>query len=413
MYLSCFVYVALAALLVWGGKFAGFKKNFNDDFMSLEATKSLRGLAALGVMLHHIAQEKAFRDAGELSFFPEIGFLFVAVFFFCSGYGLLKSLRTKPDYLKTFFSKRILALLVPFYVNTIFFALFIFLSGQKMPVAQWIVSFTGISLMNRFAWYVIVILILYLVFYFSFSRVKSERVCVAIIFCAVLLQGAAACVIGHFAWWAGPKNWWLASGALQNAAWWKGMAVSWFHGEWWANSSIAFALGMAFASCESRAVEFLKRRYWLKFALLLALTAASFALANFTQRRFGYWSEFSGRGPGVANKFICYGAQLLQVGFFTAALFALTMKYRVVNRATKFFGELSLETYLMQLIPLTAFRFLIYKDGEPFLSAGRANLALYTLVVLSSTVALAIALKLIDKKILAALSSKFSAARKQ
>ena len=48
-------------LFIWGGtnKF-GKKLEFNDDHTSLDAMKSLRGFAALGVILHHISQEQIF-----------------------------------------------------------------------------------------------------------------------------------------------------------------------------------------------------------------------------------------------------------------------------------------------------------------------------------------------------------------
>ena len=52
MYLTWTVYVLLIALLIWGGKFAGFKKeNFHEDSASLDSFMSLRGFAAIGVIL--------------------------------------------------------------------------------------------------------------------------------------------------------------------------------------------------------------------------------------------------------------------------------------------------------------------------------------------------------------------------
>ena len=90
MYLTYTVYVLLLALFIWGGKFAGFKNNqFHEDSSSLDSMMSLRGFAALGVILHHISQEGAFQWAGgghgkpgELSIFVNAGYLFVAIFFF-------------------------------------------------------------------------------------------------------------------------------------------------------------------------------------------------------------------------------------------------------------------------------------------------------------------------------------------
>ena len=106
------IYALCAAILIWGGRFAGFKNNFHSDSTSLEVTKCLRGIAAIGVIIHHIALEQAFQHAngkgnpGELAFFLNAGYRFVAIFFFCSGFGLIKSLETKPDYLKSFMKKR-------------------------------------------------------------------------------------------------------------------------------------------------------------------------------------------------------------------------------------------------------------------------------------------------------------------
>ena len=97
------VFYSCLVLFLWGGtnKF-GRKLEFNDDFTSLDAMKSLRGFAAIGVLLHHISQEDLFQAKSVLSPFVNAGAYFVAIFFFCSGYGLIKSLDTKKDYLKGF-----------------------------------------------------------------------------------------------------------------------------------------------------------------------------------------------------------------------------------------------------------------------------------------------------------------------
>lgn len=107
------VLYACVILFIWGGtnKF-GRKLEFNDDFTSLDAMKSLRGFAAIGVLLHHISQEELFQNMKVLSPFVNAGAYFVAIFFFCSGYGLIKSLDTKKDYLKGFIRNRIVKAIV-------------------------------------------------------------------------------------------------------------------------------------------------------------------------------------------------------------------------------------------------------------------------------------------------------------
>ena len=60
-------------LLFWGAKIKfGKKDEFNEDFLSLDAMKSIRGIAAIGVILHHISQEYFFQEEGILSLFAPV-----------------------------------------------------------------------------------------------------------------------------------------------------------------------------------------------------------------------------------------------------------------------------------------------------------------------------------------------------
>ena len=72
----------MLALFVWGGRFAGFKAEFHDDFMSLASTKSIRGLAAICIILHHISQEETFKKQEMIQVFLNMGPVLVSVFFF-------------------------------------------------------------------------------------------------------------------------------------------------------------------------------------------------------------------------------------------------------------------------------------------------------------------------------------------
>lgn len=402
MYLTYLNYAIIIFLLIWGGKFAGFKSTqFHDDSTSLDVTKSLRGFAALGVILHHISQEGAFQQAGgrgvpgELSIFVNYGFKFVAIFFFCSGFGLIKSLNKKENYLDGFLKKRVLkAIIIPFYVNVVLYAIWHVIKGTKMPVAQWITNFLGLTMMNTYAWYPIVLTILYLSFYFFFKNIRNRKVCFILMFLVIFLQGVYFCWNGHFAWWANPtKNWWLTPGALYKAKWWMQSSTIWFFGEWWVNSSIAFFIGMIFANFEEPIVEWLKKKYWLKLVLVLLIYLAFNFLSGMAQWKFGYWSEYNGKGPGILNKFVSYLSQLPQVTFYVILIFMILMKYHVQNPVSKFFGNLSLETYMMNLIALTSFGFLIYKNHSPIYKTLNYNLALYELAVIAGTILLALIYK--------------------
>lgn len=417
MYLTYTVYVLILALFIWGGKFAGFKKDqFHEDSTSLETMKSLRGFAAIGVILHHISQEGAFQWAsggynkpGELSIFVNAGFLFVAIFFFCSGYGLIKSLETKPDYLNGFMKKRVLkTLVIPYYVSILIYGIARFASGEKLPVAQWITNILGFTMMNEYAWYPIIAAILYTAFYLIFKKIKNQKICFTLMAAVILLLGMIFCVNGHFAWWAGPKNWWLNSASELRQKWWTQQKLFWISGEWWINSCPALFIGMIFARFENKIREWFQKFYWGKLVLVIVITAATYFLSGFGQWKFGWWSEFSGNGPDIGNKIATYFCVIPYSMMFTIFLFTIMLKYKVSNPVSRFFGKFSLETYMMNLIPLTAFRFLIYQPhpqfgSAPFYKAGHYNLAIYFAVVFAATILLGMLYKflcgLIQKRI--------------
>ena len=405
MYINWFVYAALIIVLLWGAHFAGFGTRFNEDFLSLKATRSLRGFSTLCILLHHISQEVAFRQSKTLSLFPNIGYLFVGIFFFCSGYGLLKSLYTKPDYLKTFFKKRVLHMVVSFYVMTVIYAIYKVSTHAEMPVSRWILSFTGLVLINNQAWYVIVLLSFYIAFYFIFKNIKHKGLAFSLMLLVILAEGAVFVGGGHFAWWAGKTKWWYAPFAFQKEPWWKSLDTLWFQGEWWVNSSIAFFVGLLFAHWEDRIVSFFKKWYWLKLAALVVLTAAFMCLSFYCQGKISYWGEWSGKAPAalIFDRAVCYASQIPQVVFFTLFVFILMMKLYTVNPVTNFFGNLSLEAYLMQLIPVTLFRFLIFADGKPVFKENYTNLAAYLLLVMATTIAFALLYKATNKVVLKAL----------
>ena len=116
------IYFLLGILLCYGARLYP-RGVFNEESTSREQTKALTGIMTMGVMLHHLAQKiQASRNltyvqATGLDFFTNVGFLLVAVFFFCSGLGLYKSVQNKPDYLKGFVRRRVLLIAVAFYLS--------------------------------------------------------------------------------------------------------------------------------------------------------------------------------------------------------------------------------------------------------------------------------------------------------
>lgn len=404
----CFLFVCV---IVVGAKNKFGKKNqFNDDFTSLEVMKSVRGFAAMGVILHHISQEFAFQESGVLTPFVNAGAYFVAVFFFCSGYGLIKSFDSKKDYLKGFIKKRIVkSIVVPFYVDVLLYGLFTFLVKIHLEKAQWVTNLLGITMMNVYAWFPIVLSLLYLVFFLSFRFVKNRKACFVIIGVFTVLMGIGACINGHMAWWAGPANWWMDDNFYETSfKWWMDQKIFWFQGEWWVNSAPAFLAGLIFATYENKIVPFFKKKYATKFFVLILITLAAYGLNTYGQTRFGYWTEFNMRGPEIDKKILTYFCQIPLMFIFPFTVFMFLMKYYVVNPVSRFFGKYSLHTYLMNLMALTLLRFLSYNFEEsPFYMGGvYPNLLAYAIGVIILSVLLGVGEQKLTERVQALLFTK-------
>ena len=92
----------------------------HDDFFV--QSKRIKAAACLLIILHHLVQKISVYgqiDKGPINVFNDFGYLFTAIFFFYSGYGLLASLYFKPDYLGSFLKRRLPIVLLPFWIINI------------------------------------------------------------------------------------------------------------------------------------------------------------------------------------------------------------------------------------------------------------------------------------------------------
>ena len=96
-------------------------KNRNDEGFSKDATLPLRGVLALCIVLHHLSLRLMYMIP-EASFFNLSEFIkwgepIVSVFFFMSGYGLIKSfLKKGTNYLDGFLTGRLSKIMIPYII---------------------------------------------------------------------------------------------------------------------------------------------------------------------------------------------------------------------------------------------------------------------------------------------------------
>ena len=357
-------YFLLATLVFFGSKCAA-RGEWNEEYTSLRQTKILQGITALGIALHHMAQKtcapwhpRTYMVHG-LDPFLSMGYMFVGVFLFCSGLGLYKSFKSKPGYLKGFFRRRILPIIIAFYLSEIIYTIVRLAMGEKMNALTVLWYLSGLHMANFNAWYVIVIPFFYLVFRTAFRFCKREGVAILWVFLFTLGYTVLGAFIDH------QNDWWM-------------------RGEWWYNSIILFPLGLLFAKYEKPVTAFLKKGYL--FWLLLSF-AAIFLL--FTQSEWlndnawGYYGEVYDRLK-VQHRLMSAGFQWLVTCAYVAFCFLFMMKVRLGNRALAWLGGMTLEFYLMHgiFVELFGFNFLDISKSLVYIK----KVAPYTAVVLACSI---------------------------
>ncbi len=350
------VYALLGAAVFFGAK-ACRGGEWNEEYTSLKQMKVLQGISILGVALHHMAQKSCGPWHPQtvivhgLDVFLSLGYLFVAVFLFCSGYGLYKSQKTKPDYLHGFLRRRVVPIVIAFYLSAFIYLLVRWAMGEKLSTLNVIAYLTGAKLSNFNAWYIIAIVYLYLVFLLAFRLIRKDSAAIAVVTVFTLVYTLLGMFIDHNDWW--------------------------FCGEWWYNSIILFPVGMVFAKHEAQVTAFLKKGYWFWLVLSFVAAIALFYLSDYVVNSlWGYYAP----SYKILRRLGSAAVQWASCFAFVTFCFLFMMKVRLGNRLWTLLGGVTLEFYLMHGMFVEMF-------GYSWLDSARSlhyikNVPLYTLTVL-------------------------------
>ena len=317
--------VLLLALLFYGAKLYG-RGELSPSFLCVSETRQIEAFAALGVILHHLTQRITGYGAvwrGPVSIFADIGFLFTALFFFFSGYGLMMSLQEKPDYLRTIPGRRLPTVLIPFWVTNLLVVFVLqFGFGVHMSALEAFKYVTGLTLINGNGWFIVEITILYLLFYMCFLLIRRRDAALVILSCAVMLLIAVSFFRGHD----------------------EGKKISWFRGEWWYNSTLTFLFGLWYARMKTRIDRVITRRHTFLTVLFCVLTVLSVSAARTAIRRYGY---YTGGLIGRRYAAMTYAAQTAACFFAAGLTVLLNMRIRVGNRVLTFVAGIRMELFLI------------------------------------------------------------------
>ncbi|MDD5935520.1 MAG: acyltransferase [Clostridiales bacterium] len=364
------VYLALLIALFWGAKLVK-KGSWNDEWMSLSQTKALQGFTAICIMLHHCAQKTCAPWLAPrvivhgLDGFVRMGYIFVGVFLFCSGYGLYKSYKTKPNYLEGFCKKRILPVVLAFYVTGYLFLIVRYALGLRPSTGRLICYLTGIQLSNPNAWFVVALPIFYLGFYFSFRFCKKES---HAIFCTCFVVFVYTLI-----------------GTCTNHN------EFWMRGEWWYNSVHFFPLGLLFARYEKRVTEKIKCHYVLWMVVAIVSFIGFSRLSIYVQNTISYYGEDYNLNLIPLRRWACLLVQMVTSCSFVFAIFMAGLKIKIGNKFLAFMGTITMEFYLIHGLFIEFFGY-SFLDVRPSLYYIR-NVTLFVFVVFACSIPSALLLK--------------------
>lgn len=274
-----------------------------EDYLSQNNSNSLRGIVAIAIVLQHFSGW--FIRPYFLIPFKHFGYLGVALFFFLSGYGLYYSFKNKEDYLKFFWKKRLLSLLIPYYIANILYIIVEFIMGEDVRLLDVISSIYGGYLYISVAWYIFVLILLYAVFYISF-KMKSSKVS-SVVFTVLFIT--LTVILYAF----------------------KG-------NDPYTRSLFAFPAGIIWYKYKATIDKYIHRKWYFCFVLSLLL--------------LGFGFGFKIIGTLYRIPMIVFAANNFSSMFFCVFILIFISKIRLNNKCISFIGKISMEVYLYHMLIL-------------------------------------------------------------
>ena len=371
-------YIALGFLLFFGVKFCK-KMTWNEENMSFYTTKCYLGFCAVIIVFHHLSQATcaSWLNPGYikhgLDIFVTAGYPMVAMFFFCSGYGLYKSAKSKPDFFKRFLPVRIIPILIPTGLTFAVYVFFRYLRHIPFDIDSPF-AINNHETWHPYIWYVPCIILMYVLFYIGFGLIKKDWAGILIVALGTLGY-IIFCLTFHF-------------------------------GTWWFNTVHMFLIGILLAKNESKIFESCKKLYVLKLIITIILCLIFYVLGDtaggiyLMVTHHPYDMVYGYRCDLVSGIF-----QFLYTFAFVSLYYLLSMKIKIGNPILSFFGKFTLELYLIHGIFIHMFSYYMIHEGvKPVYYI--SSVPLFVLVVLALSVPISFAVSLLDKKVAKALRPK-------
>ncbi|AME09176.1 MULTISPECIES: acyltransferase family protein [Gemella] len=314
----------------------------NKDYLDKNSTNGLKGLLAIGIILHHLSQ---WISSGEtFSNFQYMGTYIVSIFFFLSGYGLYIQTQVKSDYLTSFFRKRLLKILIPFvFISGIYLVYRVVYLKEIINLNFFYNLFLKHTTIIYNGWFVDIIIFTYIFFYISFKFIKNTTMSITVNFIFIVLYIVVAIKLNY--------------------------------GFWWYNSILTFIIGLVWAK-NKKVIDYFFGKYYILSLMLFTILIFISHKYNIVLTKVGLVDAYS----------YAISANLDNI-IFTIYFMLIIKNIDFSNNYLLKLGTISFELYMIHGLAITFF-------GKYFTSSN-LNDILFTIVVFLVSIISAKAIHLI------------------
>lgn len=304
------LFLVLGVICLWNFKLS----NFHEDYITPKSTNAIKGIFAVIILFSHmngyIFLNNTFADNSFSLILYHIGQLMVVMYFFYSGFGIVESMKKKPEYFDSYPRKRILKTVMHFDLAVLCFLLLSIIIDIKYPVIEYFTCWIGWGSIGNSNWFIFDILALYSIVYIAHLLMRKcehkNRYMRWVIFLTSFL-----CLVL-----------WIV---LKIAG----------KGSWWVDTIITFPFGMWYSFFKEKIEALMKK----KNISLLIITAVAFALC-------GWHLTF---GNDIFGICAC---------IFALLIVTVSTKIKLDNRILQWLGTQSFAIYIMQRLPMNMFQYL-------------------------------------------------------
>ena len=223
----------------------------------------------------------------------------------------------KENYLKDFWNKRIMKIVI-LYIIAIIFTILAYLLTRQLSLRKIFNSLVEGEPVVRFSWYVLAIIILYIVFYLSAKFLKKKKMINIAVFGGTILY----CIVVNNI--LGFNNWWV-------------------------NSCFAFFIGIYWASYKEKyAITLEEKNKIIRYAIMLSIIL--FAIIGIQFLTSGYAIMDIINDTDLADDIMREPIPVININIICIALlfvlFTILEKMRLNDKVFTFLGNISFEIYL-------------------------------------------------------------------